>query len=304
MMRVSVTYLYTISRYGYPPAIDDDVKALAEIERMGFHFLEMEALGEEHGRQVWQRRSELKSALDGHGIHVHNFCIVDPKLVSLNAKVRAAAYDRFRQMAELGVFLGAETLHLASYAPPVNYEGEAPYALGGDYKFGDTFRMRLPDGFDWGAVWAALVDSCRKCAAIAAEHGRTILMEPRVGEVVCSVDSMLRLIADVGMPNFKANFDTAHFAAQRENVVLALAKLAGNYANIHISDNDPINTNHITLGEGKIDWEEFFRVLKLHGYQGYLGLDLGLTPTLAHDLKWSLAYVLEVGKRAGVEIAH
>ena len=79
-MKIGITYLYTISKYGYPPKVEDDFKALADIERMGFHFLEMEALGATHAQQVWENRVELKNRLDAHGIHVHNFCAVDPDM--------------------------------------------------------------------------------------------------------------------------------------------------------------------------------------------------------------------------------
>jgi sugar phosphate isomerase/epimerase len=97
-------------------------------------------------------------------------------------------------------------------------------------------------------------------------------------ETICSVDSMIRLINDVSMDNFKANFDTGHFSAQRENVPLALAKLRGMYANLHVSDNDPASTDHLASGDGVIDWSEFFRLLKVQGYDGYLALDLGNRP--------------------------
>ena len=127
-------------------------------------------------------------------------------------------------------------------------------------------------------------------------------MEPRVGEVICSVDSMIRLIKDVGAANFKANFDTGHFSAQRENVVLALMKLEGMFANIHLSDNNPANTDHLPLGQGIIDWEEFFRVLKMQGYEGYLGLDLGNRPTLVEDLKQSAAFVIKTTAEQGVAV--
>ena len=33
-MKTNITYLYTIIRYGYPPSIDDDFKALAEDDRL------------------------------------------------------------------------------------------------------------------------------------------------------------------------------------------------------------------------------------------------------------------------------
>lgn len=302
-MKLSITYLYTIFRYGYPPRIEDDFRALAEIERMGFRYMEMEGLGREQTDQVWHHREELRKRLDGHGISVHNFCAVDPELVSLDDTLRRAAYERFRRSAELGVFLGAETLHLASYAPPVEYLEQAPYQVGSKYAFGDRFRIRIPDGFSWQRVWDVLVESCRMTAGIAAEHGRTIIMEPRVGEVICSVDSLLRLIADVGLPNFKANFDTGHFSAQRENIPLALTKLEGQFANIHVSDNHPATADHLPIGEGTIDWEEFFRVLKRQNYTGYLGLDLGGRESIAEDLRVSRDRLQRVAVGVGADLA-
>jgi sugar phosphate isomerase/epimerase len=227
---------------------------------------------------------------------------VDPDLVHLDAGKRKAAYERFKRSADLGTFLGAQTLHLASYAPPVEYLEAAPYQLNADYKFGDTFRIRIPKGFSWQAVWDALVESCRMTASIAQQHGKIILMEPRVGEVICSPDSLLRLIADVGMANFKANFDTGHFSAQRENIPLALEKLRGNYANIHVSDNVPVNTDHLPPGEGTIDWREFFRILKEQNYSGYLGLDLGKRPTFVEDLKTSVRVLKEAAASQGMTL--
>jgi protein FrlC len=125
-------------------------------------------------------------------------------------------------------------------------------------------------------------------------------MEPRVGEVICSADSLLRLIHDVGLPNFKANFDTGHFSAQRENVTLALAKLEGQFANIHLSDNDPANTDHLPIGQGTIDWHEFVRALHAAGYNGYLGLDMGGRETIEGDYKKSVAYLREIGDELGI----
>jgi sugar phosphate isomerase/epimerase len=301
-MKLSITYLYTIFRYGYPPKPRDDFRALADIERMGFHYLEMEALGPEHASGVWENRAELKKALADHGIHVHNFCGVDADLVSLDDTRRRAACERFKRVAELAAFFDAETLHLASYAPPVRYIGGSPYALGEDYKFGDTYRIRMPNDFDWDRVWTVLVESCRFTAGVAAQHGKTIIMEPRVGEIICSVDSMIRLIDDVAMTNFKGNFDTGHFSAQRENVPLALAKLRDRFANVHLSDNDPKNTDHLPIGGGTIDWPEFFRVLKMQGYGGYLGLDLGNRPTLVDDLKHSAELLQQLAADQGITL--
>ena len=237
-------------------------------------------------------------------VHVHNFCIVLPDLVSLDRARQQAAMEEFRLGAEVAATLGAETLHLASYAPPVEYLEAKPYALGteGGYEFASIPRLRLPADFDWNAVWQALVRGCQFCADVAAETGRTVIMEPRVGEVICSPDSQLRLIEHVGRANFKANFDTAHFSAQRENPVLALAKLRGNFANIHIADNNPVNTDHVAVGDGTIDWEEFFRVLGQMNYQGYLGLDLGLKEGLLEGCRKSVERIRDITSRLGLLI--
>ncbi len=298
-MKISVTYLYAILKYGYPHSVEDAFRSLAEIRKLGFRYVEMEGLGARNMRELYGKRAQLTTLLRECGLHVHNFCVVDPSLVSLSREKRRNALDLFRQGAELADSVGAETLHLASYAPPVRYLKDKPYQLSakGGYRFSNQVRLRLPPHFDWDAVWSALVDSCQACADIAARLGRTVIMEPRVGEVICSVDSMLRLIADVGRPNFRANFDTGHFSAQRENVVLALAKLRGKFANIHLSDNDPAGTEHLPLGEGSIDWWEFFRVLKAMKYDGYLGLDLGDTRPLIPGYRKSVRLIREIASR-------
>ncbi|MBI3696710.1 MAG: sugar phosphate isomerase/epimerase [Acidobacteria bacterium] len=303
-MRISITYLYVIFRYGYPHAVEDVFRALPEIRKLGFRFLEMEGLGPAHLRALDRRRRDLLRALDDSGLHVHNFCVVDPDLVSPETGRRSRALDGFKRGAELADLLGAETLHLASYAPPVRYVKNKPYQLGAKagYRFADQTRIRIPAGFCWQGVWRTLVRSCQACADTAARHGKIVLMEPRVGEAICSVDSLLRLIEHVGRPNFKANFDTGHFSAQRENVVLALEKLRGHFANIHIADNNPVSTEHLPLGEGTIDWEEFFRVLKGMNYEGYLGLDLGASRPLIPGYRKSVERIRSLAAKLKLKI--
>jgi sugar phosphate isomerase/epimerase len=303
-MRISITYLYTIFRYGYPHSVEDTLKSLPEIRKLGFRFLEMEGLGRQHLRLLYASRKRLLEALDDCGVHVHNFCVVDPDLVSLNEARRRPALDRFKLGAELADMLGSETLHLASYAPPVRYLKSKPYQLSAKegYRFADYTPIQLPRGFEWTSVWEALVKSCQFCADVAARHGKTVIMEPRVGEVICTVDSLLRLIEHVGRPNFKANFDTGHFCAQRENVVLALAKLRDHFANIHIADNIPVNTEHLPIGDGIIDWKEFFRTLKTMGYKGYLGLDLGMRKSLVRGYRVSLERIRAIASELKLAI--
>ncbi|HEU0141729.1 MAG TPA: sugar phosphate isomerase/epimerase family protein [Bryobacteraceae bacterium] len=303
-MRIGITYLYAIFRYGYPHSVADALRSIPDIRKLGFRFLEMEGLGRPFLRALYKDRNTLRQVVEDNGVHVHNFCVVDPDMVSLHPGKQKAALDGFKKGAEIAAMLGTETLHLASYAPPVRYLDQKPYDLGAEegYSFAGGSRIRIPKDFDWNSVWIALVDSCRQCADIAANYGKTVIMEPRVGEVICSVDSQLRLIEDVARPNFKANFDTAHFSAQRENVVLALEKLRNRFANIHIADNNPKDTGHLAIGDGVIDWEEFFVVLKRMNYTGYLGLDLGTSRHLAADYRKSLDRIQSIASKLKIKI--
>ena len=256
----------------------------------------------EHTEGVW-RNGGIEEGAGGAWYSCAQFLRGDPDLVSLDGGRRAKAYEAFADGGAGGVFRGGDAAP-GELCAAGGVCGERPYGLGQAYKFGDVFRTRIPEGFSWAKLWDVLVESCRATATIAASHGRTIIMEPRVGEVICSVDSMIRLINDVGMKNFKANFDTGHFSAQRENVVLALMKLEGMFANIHVSDNNPATTDHLPVGEGMGDGGlgEFFRVLKRQNYTGYLGLDLGNRPTLVADLQSSAAYLQKVAGAQGVTV--
>ena len=162
-MRISITYLYVIFEYGYPHSMRDVLAALPKIRKLGFRFLEMEGLGAAHMRAMYAHRKSVAAALADNGLHVHNFCVVDPALVSLDPAHRTKALDGFRMGAELAEFFGSETLHLASYAPPVRYLSAKPYQLGGKkkYSFANQTRVRIPTGFPGRACGTR---SCRRAA--------------------------------------------------------------------------------------------------------------------------------------------
>lgn len=274
-MKISASYAYTIGCFGYPTTHEKVVLAMRELSALGYQALELEGLGIEHMREVHRTRKELKSVCDDLGVRIHNFCAVDPGLVSTDRACRKKVMEVAKVGAEVAAFFGSDTLHLASYAPPLHFQ-KIPYELGKKYTFDLNYHVTIPPGFDYQRVWSALVDSSQQIADIARPYKLGVIMEPRVGEVICNSDSMLRLLNDVNRPNFHANFDVAHFQAQKEYVALALEKLKGRYANIHVADNDARTIEHLPLGEGIVDWQEFFRVLETHNYQGYLGVDIFL----------------------------
>ena len=83
---------------------------------------------------------------------------------------------------------------------------------------------------------------------------------------------------------------------------MALAKLKGHFANVHVSDNHPSNSEHIPVGEGCIDWREFLSTLHSMGYNGYLGLDLGLSAGLLDGYRRSLKYLQAIAGDLHIEL--
>jgi sugar phosphate isomerase/epimerase len=302
MIKLSVSYLSTIVKYGYPPSLKSTEQGFMEIADWGFHNIELEGLGPAHSELMCRRAPEIKKMLDDLGLHCHNFCAVDANLTHPNPRLRRRAMRTVENVCEAADTVGAETLHLASYPPHVNYPNGLPYKVGRAYRFDDCIIARIPRGYSFARDWGVLVRSCRAIADLSARHDRTVIMEPRVGEMICSSDSMLRLLEDVGRANFKANFDTAHFAKQREVIPITLEKLRGHYANIHVADYNGRALDHLPCGRGIVDWNGFVEGLKRHGYSGYLGIDTSRAKTMHADVSASAEFLMDLGRRVGLAI--
>lgn len=271
-IRLGVAYAFQIAKYGYPPSFEDLDRGLKDLSRLGFRYTELEGLGKGWNRHFARHRNRYCTLLGDLGIHVYNYCIVDPALTSLDKTKRKKAYDLYEQGCENAAAFGAESVHLASYAPPLKF-ARRPYKLGEEYNFNLDYRPTLPKGFDWKACWGAVVESCRKACETAEKYKLNVLMEPRVGEVICNSESMLMLLKDVNHVRLKANFDFAHFVAQKEILPLSWAKLEKHVGGIHVADNNSKDVEHRQIGQGTIDFVTILHLIGQSDYQGYMGLD-------------------------------
>ena len=101
-----------------------------------------------------------------------------------------------------------------------------------------------------------------------------MLVEPRVGEVVANSDAMLRMIEQVNDDNLGVILDIGHQYAQKELIPLSIEKLGRHMKYVHIADNDGRDNRHLVPGNGTVDWDEVFRLLKLKSFDGYFSVDL------------------------------
>lgn len=277
-MKINCCWLYAISKYGYPPTLAETRKALTEMAAMGFKAAELEGVREPNLREVHAARYDLRALAGDLDLAIMNFCPVLPDLVSMDAKKRRHAVDLFAMGAELASFFGSKLVQVDTFTPPLHFRGVAPYKQA--VTFNERFEVRIPKGFSWARQWDALVDGIGRCKRIANRGGLTLLVEPRVGEMVSNTEAMLRLLDAVGHGGFGVVFDTGHQHGQKELLPLSVMKLGKAIKYVHASDNDGRTNAHNAIGDGAIDWPGVFDALRRVGFDGWVGVDVGNVPNL------------------------
>lgn len=275
-------YLYTISRYGYPPPAEDTPRHLEEMASLGFREVELEGIREEHLRAMHARRHDTRARLESLGLTLPVFCAVLPALASPDPSARRHALGLFALGCETAVALGASALLDNGPLPPFRFPAFLPPAR----HFDDDALPQawLPPELDWPAYWEDLAHTYRTACDLAADHGLAFHLHPCAGALAASADGFLLFSAAVARPNLRFNFDTANQFFLRENLVLAWRRLHPFVDYIHLSDTSLTRHQHLPPGQGSIPWERFFAALRQTGFPGRFGFDIGGAETPLPDL--------------------
>lgn len=280
-MKISCCFLYVISKYGYPPSIENLYKALKEIKNMGFDYAELEGVREENLKEVYNEKEKLKKFCDEINLKIVNFCPIIPGIVSLDKIKRKKTKELFKLGVEIAKFFNCGIIQTDSYTPPLKFKGDVPYKEA--ISFGREFKIEVSKKFSWKKLWNILVESISFCAEYSKRYRLKFCLEPRVGEIVSNTDSLLLLMKDVQNENFGAVLDTGHLHAQKEIIPLSVEKLGKKIFYLHTSDNDGRDNKHLALGKGTIDWEGVFLALKKFKFSGYVAIDIGNVSNLEKE---------------------
>jgi sugar phosphate isomerase/epimerase len=304
-MRIVASWLYAITKYGYPPSLSDTQRASQEIAELGYDYMELEGVSlpgvnEQNLGEIYAHRKSIRRWCEESNIQPVLFFPILPDIVNHDTTRRKVALEQFRQGVEIADFLGCDFVATDSYAPPLAYEA---VDLQVDVlSYGTTFRARLPEDFVWRKHWNILVESMCICAEEAEKAGLRLVIEPRVGETVSNTDAMLRLFEDVGSNNFGAILDTGHLNAQKEILPLSVAKLGSKLFYVHVADNDGRDNLHLAPGKGSIDWDGLFATLRKTGYEGDVAVDVGKVPEVANEYRATLGFLTALAERHGFEL--
>lgn len=275
-MKISCCWMYVISKYGFPPKVENVFKGIKEMSELGFEFIEMEAVGADNLNEIIRNRDNILKLCNELGLKIANFAVLLPDIFSMDTSLKADNLKLFERGVEVAKYLSSDFLWIDSFMPPVEIKSGKTFAEA--IEFGVQRRVRIPSYFVWDDFWNNFVDSCKKCNQIAQNYQIPLVIEPRVGEVVSNSDGLLRLVEKVDSKNFGVILDTAHLHAQKEILPLSVEKLGPYIKYVHIADNNGKEDRHLVPGDGTIDWEEVFAALKRHRYDGYYSVDLEKLP--------------------------
>ncbi|WP_082894172.1 sugar phosphate isomerase/epimerase family protein [Balneola sp. EhC07] len=280
--RITCCYLYTISKYGYPPAAEDTLKYLDEYKSLGFQSVELEGIRKDHLEKVYKIRNQIAVRIKELKLEVPYFCIVLPGLSSADANERKENLELFRKGCEIAHLLGSKGVLDNAPLPPYQFPDDIPVVR--HYHEDVILSAKFPKDLNWKNYWDQMVETYREACDIASEYNLTYQMHPALGVLSATTDAFLYFHDAVGRDNLRFNFDTANQYFLKDNLQLSLRRLADYIDYIHISDNGGNRVEHLAIGDGVIRWEDFFETLDLINFKGHFGIDIGGSESVVEDL--------------------
>lgn len=135
--------------------------------------------------------------------------------------------------------------------------------------------------------WRCLVDNLRSAAGQFAPEGITLLVEPIntydiPGFFLSTSTQAVRLLDDVGAPNFKIQYDIYHMQRMEGNLVQTLTRLKDRIGHVQAAD----APDRHEPGTGEINFPYVLRQLDATGYEGYVGLEYRPSGPIEASFGW------------------
>jgi sugar phosphate isomerase/epimerase len=126
---------------------------------------------------------------------------------------------------------------------------------------------------DKGPICAEL----REWAEIGRAAGVVICFKPHAANSIHSPERALWTIREVGSPHLRIVYDYSHMMIEGFPLESSLKQLLPYTPYIHMKDGagTPADHQYLLLGDsGKVDYTEYFRILRSQGYQGFTSVEV------------------------------
>lgn len=240
---------------------------------LGFQTVELEGIREDHLMAIYNQRFEIRKKLGELNLKVPYFCVVLPGLSSADAKIVDKNLELFGKGCEIAELFGSKGVLDNGPIPPYKFPEDIPIVR--HYDEDILMMAQFPQNLNWKKYWTDLVGTYQTACEIAAQLGLTYHLHPCLGSMTANSDGFLYFRDAIRRDNLRFNLDTANQFALKDNLALALRRLAGYIDYIHLSDNRGTKIEHLPPRSGNINWEILFETLDLIGFNGHIGLDIG-----------------------------
>lgn len=109
-MKIRCCWMYAIGKYGFPPNLEQMLRAIQEMADLGFEHIELEGVGFQNLREVVDNRKQLKQACQRAGVQVANFAPLLPEIISMDEEVATRAMALFEEGVKTAAYLGAPSV--------------------------------------------------------------------------------------------------------------------------------------------------------------------------------------------------
>jgi sugar phosphate isomerase/epimerase len=212
-----------------------------------------------------KERRLIKDQCDALGLPIISIPCVAVGLIDFNASVRAFHIERVKAFLDLAY----------------EYDAKNVLLVIGEYIWNREVIPPLEQ-------WQLGADAVRLLGQRAAELDLEIVLElePFALSLVNNVDTMVRFLDDVGLPNVKANLDISHLVLSRVPAA-EIRRLAGRVGHVHLSDCDGKVHGDLPPGRGVVPFESYLKEIKsLNLGERAISIELEYSPEPERIVEW------------------
>jgi D-psicose/D-tagatose/L-ribulose 3-epimerase len=211
-----------------------------------------------------KERDLIRRTAAEHGLPIKSVCCVAVGLVDFNPSVQRFSVDRVRAHLDLCKEFAADNLLLVL----------------GEYIW-EQQVIPPPE------QWKTAVANTRRAGEYARSLGLEIAieLEPFKLSLVRDVDTMLRFLDDVALPNVLANCDISHLHLVR-TPPSDVHRLKGRIAHVHLSDCDGRVHGDLPPGRGVTPIVDYLRAIRDTGFDRTVSIELEYSPEPSRIVEW------------------
>ena len=256
------------------PHGDSLIRIADQIRELGFEGVDYlgtpEALDEFFTEEACRALGDHSRSI---GLEPNVFVFQDASWNDACSEKREDSVRHFEKAAQAAKWIGCRIVStlvpMPCGATPWKFNPAAPAIKQG---------YHMPADYCYQKDWDTLMDSYRKCLAIAKRYGLRMSVECFPYSMISTPHAMLQLLKDVDDPDFGIQLDTNHLIMQHIDPEWTIYMLGGKRIfNVHCKDSDAVSRNNIPAGCGITDYPAVIQALKNVGYDGNLSVELEFT---------------------------